>query len=49
MGKQGLKLTMHDDTIPGVDIKQEKVKNPNQSLPITAKVKQSQGGSKLKN
>lgn len=37
------------DTLPGVTIKQAKIKNPNQSLPITAKVKQSQGGSKLKN
>jgi len=48
MGKTGIKLTMYD-TIPGVDIKQEKIKNPNQSMPITAKVKQSAGGSKLKN
>ena len=48
MGKTGLKLKMVD-TIPGVDIKQEKVKNPNQAMPITAKVKQSLGGSKLKN
>ena len=44
----GIKLKMVD-TIPGVTIKQAKVKNPNQSLPITAKVKQSQGGSKLNN
>jgi len=48
MGKTGIKLDIFD-TISGVDIKQQKVKNPNQSLPITAKVKQSQGGSKLKN
>ena len=46
--KTGIKLKMAD-TIPGVTIKPAKVKNPNQSLPITAKVKQSQGGSKLKN
>ena len=37
------------DTIPGITIKQAKVKNPNQSMPITAKVKRSSGGSKLKN
>jgi len=48
MGKTGIKLVMKD-TLPGVTIKQAKIKNPNQSLPITAKVKQSQGGSKLKN
>jgi len=47
MGKTGLKLKMVE-TIPGVTIKQEKVKNPNQSLPITCKVKMSQGGTKLK-
>ena len=48
MRKTGLKLKMVD-TIPGVTIKQEKVKNPNQSMPITAKVKMGSGGSKLKN
>ena len=48
MGKTGIKLVMKD-TLPSVNIKQDKIKNPNQSLPITAKVKQSQGGSKLKN
>jgi len=48
MGKQGLKLTMHDTPTPGVNIKPPKVKNPNQSLPITCKVKMSQGGTKLK-
>ncbi len=48
MGKTGLKLKMAD-TIPGVTIKQQKVKNPNQSMPITAKAKQSSNGSKLKN
>jgi hypothetical protein len=48
MGKTGIKLKMVD-TIPGVTIKQVKPKNPNQSLPITAIVKQSQGGSKLTN
>jgi len=37
------------DTIPGITIKQAKVKNPNQSMPITAKAKQSSNGSKLKN
>lgn len=45
--KKGLKLTMQE-TIPGVDIKQAKVKNPNQSMPITAKVKMSTAGTKLK-
>lgn len=30
------------------EIKQAKVTNPNQSMPITAKVKMSQGGTKLK-
>ena len=48
MGKQRLKLTMHDTPTPGVNIKPPKVKNPNQSLPITCKVKMSQGGTKLK-
>ena len=48
MGKQGLKLTMHDTPTPGVNIKPPKVKNHNQSLPITCKVKMSQGGTKLK-
>ena len=48
MAKQGLKLTMHDTPTPGVNIKPPKVKNPNQSLPITCKVKMSQGGTKLK-
>ena len=48
MGKTGLKLKMVD-TIPGVTIKQEKVKNPNQSMPITAKAKQGSHGTKLKN
>ena len=48
MGKQGLKLTMHDTPTPGVNIKPPKVKNPNQSLPITCKVKMSQGGTKNK-
>ena len=48
MGKQGLKLTMHDTPTPGVNIKPPKVKNPNQSLPITCKVKESQSGTKLK-
>ena len=48
MGKQGLKLTMHDTPTPGVNNKPPKVKNPNQSLPITCKVKMSQGGTKLK-
>ena len=48
MGKTGEKLKMVE-TIPNVTIRQEKVKNPNQSMPITAKVKQSSNGSKLKN
>ncbi len=47
MGKNGWKIKMVD-TIPGVTIKQQKVKNPNQSLPITCKVKHSQGGTKNK-
>jgi|TARA_B100001094_G_scaffold326670_1_gene383285 hypothetical protein len=32
----------------GVEIEQAKVANPNQSMPITAKVKMSQSGTKLK-
>ena len=48
MGKQGLKITMHDTPVIGVNIKPPKVKNPNQSLPITCKVKMSQGGTKNK-
>ena len=47
MGKTGIKLDIFD-TIPGVDIKQEKVKNPNQSLPITCKVQKSLGRNKSK-
>ena len=43
----GTKLHMVD-TLPGVTIEQAKVKNPNQSLPITCKVKMSAGGTKLK-
>ena len=34
--------------LPGVDIQQAPVKNPNQSMPITAKVKMSTAGTKLK-
>jgi len=45
--KKGLKITMQE-TIPGVEIKPAKVKNPNQSMPITAKVKMSTAGTKLK-
>jgi len=48
MGKQGLKLTMHDTPTTGVTIKPPKVKYPNQSLPITCKVKKSQSGTKNK-
>ena len=43
----GTKLHMVE-TLPGVTIQQAKVKNPNQSLPITCKVKKSAGGTKLK-
>ena len=35
-------------TIPDLNIEQGKVKNVNQSMPITQKVKVSQGGTKLK-
>ena len=49
MGKNGVKLDMHDTPVTGVNIQPRKVKNPNQAMPITAKVKQSLGGSKLKN
>ena len=49
MGKQGLKLTVHDTPVTGVNIKPPKVKNPNQSMPITAKAKQGSHGTKLKN
>jgi hypothetical protein len=45
--KKGLKLTMQD-TIPGVEIKPAKVKNVDQSTPITAKVKMGGSGTKLK-
>ncbi len=45
--KTGIKLKMVD-TIPGVTIKQVKPKNPNQSKPITCKVKESQNGTQLK-
>ncbi len=48
MGKQGLKLTVHDTPVTGVNIKPPKVKNPNQSKPNTCKVKESQSGTKLK-
>ncbi len=48
MGKTGIKLKMVE-TIPNVTIKQQKVKNPNQSMPITAKAKQGSHGTKLKN
>jgi len=47
MGKTGLKLKMVE-TIPNVTIRQEKVKNPNQSLPITCKVQKSLGRNKSK-
>ena len=47
MGKNGIKIKMHDTPTLGVNIKPPKVKNPNQSLPITCKVKKSQGGTKL--
>jgi|TARA_X000001382_G_scaffold123770_1_gene107820 hypothetical protein len=45
--KKGLKITMQN-TLPGVDVQQAQVKNPNQSMPITAKVKMSTAGTKLK-
>jgi|TARA_R110000744_G_C19267445_1_gene552074 hypothetical protein len=45
--KKGLKLTM-EDTIPGIEIKPAKVKNIDQSMPITAKVKMGSAGTKLK-
>jgi hypothetical protein len=45
--KTGIKLDMLN-TMPGIDIKQAKVKNPNQSMPITAKVKMGNSGTKLK-
>tara|TARA_Y200000002_G_scaffold186923_1_gene154297 strand:- start:2 stop:145 length:144 start_codon:yes stop_codon:yes gene_type:complete len=45
--KTGLKLRT-SNVMPGVDIQQAKVKNPNQSMPITAKVKMSTVGTKLK-
>ncbi len=48
MGKTGIKLKMVE-TIPNVTIKQQRVKNPNQSMPITAKAKQGSHGTKLKN
>ena len=48
MGKNGLKLTNLQDVIPGVTIKPAKVKNPNQSLPITCKVQKSLGRNKSK-
>jgi len=48
MGKQGLKLTMHDTPTTGVNIKPPKVENPNQSLPITCKVQKSLGRNKSK-
>jgi len=45
--KKGMKLNMVE-TIPGVTIKPAPVKNPNQSMPITAKVKIGNSGTKLK-
>ena len=47
MGKNELKLKMVE-TIPNVTIRQQKVENPNQSLPITCKVQKSLGRNKSK-
>jgi|TARA_R110000796_G_scaffold97866_2_gene205140 hypothetical protein len=48
--KKKLKLSIdpRDTFTKGLNIEQVKVENPNQSLPITARVKRSQGGTKLK-
>ena len=46
--KKGLKITPENVFTRPLEIKQDKIVNPNQSMPITAKVKMSQGGTKLK-
>jgi hypothetical protein len=45
---KGLKIEPQNVFTEPLDIQPEKVKDPNQSMPITAKVKMSQGGTKLK-
>jgi hypothetical protein len=48
--KKGTKLSIdpRDTFTKGLNIEQAKVKNPNQSMPITQKVKMGSGGTKLK-
>ena len=43
-----LSLGPKDTFTQGLDIEQAKVANPNQSMPITQKVKMGSGGTKLK-
>jgi hypothetical protein len=46
--KKKLDLRMQDN-VPGIRIEQAKVKNPNQSMPVTAKAKMAIRGTQLKN
>jgi len=46
--KKKLDLRMQDN-IPGIRIEQARVKNPNQSMPVTAKAKMGIRGTQLKN
>jgi hypothetical protein len=46
--KKGLKIQPENVFTRPVEIKQHKVTNPNQSMPITQKVKMGSGGTKLK-
>ena len=48
--KKAKKLSIgpRDTFTKGVNIEQAKVANPNQSMPITQKVKMGSGGTKLK-
>jgi len=46
--KKGLKIQPENVFTRPLEIKPEKVENPNQSMPITAKVKMGSAGTKLK-
>ena len=45
---KGLKIEPHNVFTEPLEIKPQKVKDPNQSMPITAKVKMGSAGTKLK-
>jgi|TARA_R110002012_G_C11654879_1_gene611654 hypothetical protein len=46
--KKGLKITPENVFTKPLKVEQAPITNPNQSMPITQKVKMSSGGTKLK-